>query len=202
MSHELFHVLVQILVEMNCRVHGGDGIWLPLCSALTGGYNQVDVSFMAYLDPEAFDDIPDKPCSPYKVHGQCVDLVSFGSGTVRSTPGYELIRTLPSFVSLETHIVPGTKVVPTIDMATDIGAVVLMHHDQHVVEADLSVIRNLQSQDRMFEYEGDEVWERRRLVHPICSLEGLVRSSPFLSATKPHRRLMSLDPPEMYLSQF
>jgi hypothetical protein len=163
---------------------------------------------MAYLDPEAFDQIPDKPCSPYQVHGQCVDLVSFGTGTVQFTPGYDLIRTLPSFVSLETHIVPGTKVVPTIDMATDIGAVVLMHHDPHVVEADLSVIRNLQSQDRMFEYEDttddDEViWERRRLVRPACSLEGLLRSSPLLSSSKPHRRLMSSDPPDMYLlSQF
>lgn len=29
------------LVEMNCRTHGGDGAWVPLARALTGGYSQV-----------------------------------------------------------------------------------------------------------------------------------------------------------------
>ena len=29
------------LVEINCRCHGGNGAWMPLASALTGGYNQV-----------------------------------------------------------------------------------------------------------------------------------------------------------------
>ena len=30
------------LVEMNCRVQGGDGNWRPLAQALTGGYSQVE----------------------------------------------------------------------------------------------------------------------------------------------------------------
>lgn len=40
------------LVEMNCRAHGGDGNWRPLCRALTGGYSQVEVAADALLDEE------------------------------------------------------------------------------------------------------------------------------------------------------
>ena len=42
------------LVEMNCRTHGGDGNWRPLCQAMTGGYDQVSASVLAYLDEPAF----------------------------------------------------------------------------------------------------------------------------------------------------
>ena len=54
------------LVEMNCRAHGGDGNWRPLCRALTGGYSQVEVTADALLDEEAFAKIPDIPPSPFK----------------------------------------------------------------------------------------------------------------------------------------
>merc|ERR1712194_402338 len=92
------------LVEMNCRSHGGDGNWRPLCQAMTGGYDQVNAAVDAYVDQDAFDRLPDQPPSPLLAAGQCVDLVSYVEGTVKSTPGYDLIRELPSFVCMETHI--------------------------------------------------------------------------------------------------
>lgn len=49
------------LVEMNCRAHGGDGNWRPLCRALTGGYSQVEASVDAFLDKEKFHLLPNKP---------------------------------------------------------------------------------------------------------------------------------------------
>lgn len=54
------------LVEMNCRCHGGDGNWRPLCKAMTGGYDQVSATVLAYLDGPAFEQVPDEPPSPLK----------------------------------------------------------------------------------------------------------------------------------------
>merc|ERR1712146_763385 len=87
------------LVEMNCRAHGGDGIWREMEKAMTGGYSQIEAAVDSYVDPEAFQVLPDLPPSPLLVSGQCVDLVSYNDGIVKSTTGYDLIRTLPSFLN-------------------------------------------------------------------------------------------------------
>jgi len=97
------------LVEMNCRAHGGDGSWVPMAKALTGGYSQVDACIDSFLDIEAFNSLPDLPPAPFKAAGQEVLMVAFSEGTVKSTPGYEVIKQLPSFLSLETGYAPGTK---------------------------------------------------------------------------------------------
>ena len=144
------------LVEMNCRAHGGDGIWIPLCRTLTGGYCQVDAAIDALLDKESFDRLPDMPPSPFLAAGQCVDLVSYCSGTVKSAPGYDVIKLMPSFVHLETRVTPGTKVVPTIDMETDIGTVCLVNTDKEVFQRDVAMIRHMQESNLFFEYEKEE----------------------------------------------
>jgi len=54
------------LVEMNCRTHGGDGSWVPLAKALTGGYSQVDATLDAFLDARAFQTLPDVPPAPFR----------------------------------------------------------------------------------------------------------------------------------------
>ncbi len=141
------------LVEMNCRAHGGDGNWRPLCRALTGGHSQVDSSVDAYLDKQAFLTLPSIPPSPFKAAGQEVILVSYARGIVKSTPGFDKIRTLPSFVYLETGVKPGTKVEYTIDLFTGIGSVILMHHDEAVLKADVEQIRHLEKNNLLFEYE-------------------------------------------------
>jgi biotin carboxylase len=141
------------LVEMNCRAHGGDGNWRPLCLALTGGYSQVEATADAYLDKRAFEIIPDKPRGPFKASGQEVMLVNFSRGTVKSTPGYEEIKNLQSFVYLETGVKPGSEVDYTVDLFTGVGSVILMHRDQDVVEADLKRIRQMERDNALFEYE-------------------------------------------------
>lgn len=47
-----------VLVEVGARCHGGDGLWLKVADEVYG-YNQVDCSIRAYLDPEAFAALPD-----------------------------------------------------------------------------------------------------------------------------------------------
>jgi len=141
------------LVEMNCRAHGGDGAWRPLCRALTGGYSQVEASADAFLDEAQFKRLPDKPPSPFKASGQEVILVSFSRGKVKSSPGYEVIKHLPSFVSLETGIKPGSEVDYTIDLFTGIGSVILMHQDEDVLKRDIDFIRYMEQINGLFEYE-------------------------------------------------
>ena len=140
------------LVEMNCRAHGGDGNWRPLARALTGGYSQVEATVDAYLDKKQFSLIPDKPPSPFKASGQEVILVSYGRGTVKSTPGFEDIKELQSFVYLETGVRPGSQVDYTVDLFTGIGSVILMHHDASVVEEDVKTIRDMEKNNHLFTF--------------------------------------------------
>ena len=141
------------LVEMNCRAHGGDGNWRPLCRALTGGYSQVEASVDAYLDKKAFLILPDKPPAPFKAYGQEVILVSYSRGKVKSTAGFEIIKQLPSFVYLETGVRVGTKVTQTVDLFTGIGSVILMHPNKEILEKDIRKIRQMEKANLLFEYE-------------------------------------------------
>jgi biotin carboxylase len=141
------------LVEMNCRARGGDGNWRSLARALTGGYSQVEMTVDSYLDPAHFDLMPDMPPSPFKASGQEVILVSFSNGTVKETPGYSIIRKLPSFVFLETGVKVGTYVDYTVDLFTGIGSVILMHEDEKVLARDVEFIRTMEEINGLFEYE-------------------------------------------------
>lgn len=145
------------LVEMNCRAHGGDGNWRPLCRALTGGYSQVESAVDSYLDSRQFMITPDKPPAPFKAAGQEVILVSFSRGVVKSTPGFEEIKQLPSFVYLETGVRPGSKVDHTIDLFTGIGSVILMHHDPEVLKQDVERVRQMERDNTLFEYESSRM---------------------------------------------
>ena len=131
-------------MEVNCRAHGGDGNWRSLCRGLTGGYSQIESTVDAYLDEYGFSSMPSNPPSPFKAYGQEVCLVSYSSGTVKSCPGFDVIRQLPSFDCLETWVKPGSKVDYTIDLATCIGSVILMHKDKEVIERDVNFIRYME----------------------------------------------------------
>ena len=144
------------LVEMNCRARGGDGAWLPLARALTGGYSQVEATVDSYVDNRQFTITPDIPPSPFKASGEEVILVSFSRGLVKSTPGFELIQKLESFVYLETGVRPGSQVEHSVDLFTGIGSVVLMHSDPTVVEHDVARIRDIEKHHQMFEFENSK----------------------------------------------
>merc|ERR1712176_1566919 len=145
------------LVEMNCRAHGGDGAWHPLAMELTGGFTQVNCSIDAFMDEQAFGKIPEVPPSPYKAVGQNVMMVSFGEGVVKSAPGYDQIKAMDSFVSLETGIVPGSRVERTIDIFTSAGSVILMHHDAETLEKDIATIRKMEIACELFEFEQEAI---------------------------------------------
>jgi len=141
------------LVEMNCRAHGGDGAWMPLARALTGGYSQVDAAVDSFLDAQQFEQLPDRPPSPFLAAGQEVMLVSFTEGTVKSCPGYERIKALDSFVYLESAIDAGCRIDYTTDLFTNVGSAILMHRDEAQLRTDVETIRNMEKECALFELE-------------------------------------------------
>ena len=189
------------LVEMNCRAHGGDGVWQPLCKALTGGYSQIDATVYSYLNEEEFDCLPDKPPSPFLAAGQCVDLVSYTSGIVKSTPGYNVMKLLPSFVCLNTVIKAGSKVSPTVDMATEAGNLVVMHPNEEILLRDIALIRHLETHNALFEFEPQEEKNETPKPHArprSCSLGVSGQSTPIVSATRHHRIVSMADNSDIY----
>merc|ERR1711874_839029 len=107
-------------------------------------YAQPEVAIDSHLDADAFDQIPDVTPSPFKASGQAVMLVSFHSGTIKSMPGYEKIRAMSSFVSLQTGYTNGSRVELTIDLFTAVGVVMLANDDSTQLALDLESIRNME----------------------------------------------------------
>lgn len=190
------------LVEMNCRAHGGDGNWRPLCRALTGGYSQVEASVDAILDPEKFHSLPDQPCSPFKAHGQEVILVSFSRGKVKAMPGYEVMKHLPSFLCLETGVKVGSEIDYTVDLFTGIGSLIIMHQDEEVIKKDIEFVRYMEKFNGIFTYE-TKLENLKRPRGDTVMLEQYDKEpeqpkSPGPSGQKPprpHRRVFSSDGP-------
>jgi len=142
------------LVEMNCRAHGWDGAWVPLCKALTGNYSQVDAAADALLEGDAFNLLPDV-YPAFKAGGQMVELVSNFKGVIRGLPGYDKIRALPSFSFMEvgSHIAVGAQLQKTIDLFTSAGAVILCHQDPEVVARDEAIIRQMELDGSLFDLQ-------------------------------------------------
>jgi len=140
------------LVEMNCRSHGWDGAWVPLAKALTGGYAQPGVAVDSHVDGEAFAKIPALYRCPFKAAGQSVMLVSFFSGIIKATPGYEKIRRMKSFVALQTGYKIGSEVTLTVDLFSAVGVLILVHAEKKVLEEDLATVREMEKTG-LFEFE-------------------------------------------------
>ena len=178
---------------MNCRAHGGDGNWAPLGRALTGGkYCQIKGTAACYLDETEFAALPDKPPSPLKAHGLEVNLVSYSKGKVKSMPGFEVIKKLPSFVWLSPAASIGSDVKYTVDLITSPGCCVLMNNDKAVLEKDLAFIRYLEEINGLFVYET----KGESLARPTAATFG-VGSLPTGKEAGKHQRIMSIDRPNM-----
>jgi len=144
------------LVEMNCRANGGDGAWQPLARGLTPGhYSQVEATADAYLNPDKFMLLPDRPG---KLVGQGIEvnLVNYGTGVVKRTPGFDVLKKLPSCIHFESGIQIGSTVEPTIDLITSVGSVIVYHENPTIVQEDLQFIRYIENMNGLFVFEHDE----------------------------------------------
>lgn len=147
-----------------------------------------------------FAKLPDKPPSPLLASGQCVDLVSYTEGTVKETPGYDLIRNLPSFVCLETHIKQGSKVKKTVDISTDCGSLVVVNSDEEALARDIEIIRLIEKANAMFVFYPEEevewVERREQMMLKAKSLDWRMNASKPNAAVakankRAHRRVFS-----------
>jgi len=140
------------LVEMNCRLSGAGGSWVPLAKALTGGYSAVDATIDLFTSQAKFEAIPDIFPSPFRASGQVAYLVAMEEGEVKTTLGFDTIRSLASFHSLMSCVKPGSFVERTVDLFTMCGTVVLLNSDSAELERDLSTIRELETSCSLFEF--------------------------------------------------
>jgi len=140
------------LVECNCRTNGGDGLWVPVAEALYG-FSQVGAMLDAFLDAPAFDALPSIP-APLKQAGVVGHIVSYQQGILKSAPGIEDFRALPSYRSTALCFEVGDMLPKTVDFMTDAGVFLLVHSDPKVLENDYARAHELVSRTDFFKVEG------------------------------------------------
>ena len=177
-----------VLIELNVRAHGGDGSWSHLAKALTGGqYSQIESSVDVYLnDGGAFDSLPTVPHSPYKAYGYQIHLISYSEGVVQSTPGFEVMKGLPSFVSLSSSVSVGSTVHYTTSLDTSPGVCLLMNKDEMTLKKDVEFVRYLEEINRLFTYKS----RVESLARPTAKTFGIAHTAPG-STSGGHRRIKS-----------
>eukprot|EP00752_Nemacystus_decipiens_P001229 g1228.t1 len=126
------------LVEVNTRWHLTD--FAPLTDACVG-YNAVEETLSAYLDPKRFDGLPRvPPAGKGSRYGRVVHLVSYVEGQLEEVRHEEEIRNLESFAGIDVYADPKNggsgHVKKTIDIRSDAGWVRLVHDSEEVVERD------------------------------------------------------------------
>jgi len=136
-----------VLIEVNCRLHGGEGTWLPVAAAgHVAGATQVTALIDASLRPSAFAQLPALPASLAK-HGAWVTVRSTVEGEISriNTERLEVMRALRSFNNdyLPEKLRPGQPIVRTTDACTVHGCVNLIHADPAVLAEDYEACQRL-----------------------------------------------------------
>jgi len=132
-----------VLVEANCRLHGADGQWDPVCRRCLG-YSQITALADAYLDPASFARLPSLPIN-MKGSGACIDVRSTVEGTFTrfNEEGLRRIRELPSYISEVLDIKPGDKIRLTVDALTIAGGIQIANTDGAQMEKDYNLIQEV-----------------------------------------------------------
>ena len=125
-----------VLIEANCRLHGGEGTWAPMAEACLG-YSAISALLDAHLDPIAFAALPVTP-SAFQAHAMEAKLRSGVSGLLKSidTSAMKAIRALPSYQSEMLGVAVGKRIELTIDAVTACGNVNLVNEDLAQLQAD------------------------------------------------------------------
>ena len=134
-----------VLVEMNCRLHGGNGAWVHPAE-ICMGYSQLNVYMDAYLN-EGKADFATVPARPLMAHKRChqVKMRSHIGGTLQ---GYipeqmDRIKTLPSYYEHFFNVHPGDTLLETIDMPSVPGEVTLIHEDRVQLDKDYQQLNEI-----------------------------------------------------------
>ena len=132
-----------VLIEANCRLHGGEGTWAPMADACLG-YSAVSAMLDAYLDPMAFAAIPSRPVN-FRAHAKEAKIRSGVSGVLKSIDqeAMKAIRGLKSYQSEIVSASPGKRIEKTIDLLTSCGNVNLVNESLEQLEADYATFHEI-----------------------------------------------------------
>jgi biotin carboxylase len=125
-----------VLIEANCRLHGGEGTWAPMAVGCLG-YSAVSAMLDAYLDPLAFAALPVAPAR-FKAHAMEAKIRSRVSGVLRQIDPAAIrsIRALKSYQSEMVGCAVGKRIQRTVDLLTSCGNVNLVNSSLAQLEAD------------------------------------------------------------------
>jgi biotin carboxylase len=128
------------LVECAARLSGGQ---MPELVSRCIGTNQVDMLAYSIASPEEFSRGSQ---SHYRLrrHLRCVNLISLGHGTMPAGRSWDPIRSLGSFADLVLNLPEGSRISPTVDLATCPGFLSLSSADAAQVDGDYARLRQIE----------------------------------------------------------
>ena len=143
-----------VLVEVNCRLHGGNGAWVHPAKQCMG-YDQLSMLMDVYLnDAKIFHSIPARPTT---AHSYChqVKMRSHVQGTLKRVipEQWERILALPSYVEHVFGVRPGDQILKSVDMPSIPGEITLVHPDKHVLAADYQLLNTILAEGIFEVYE-------------------------------------------------
>lgn len=134
-----------VLVELNCRLHGGNAAWVRPAN-LCMGYDQLSVFMDAYLNEgkSLFHIIPSRP-ERCRAYCQQVKMRSFVEGNLDYVipEQWARIQALPSYLEHTFGVLPGEKISKTIDMPSVPGEITLVHDDKAVLAKDYEELNSI-----------------------------------------------------------
>jgi hypothetical protein len=142
------------LMEINARwagINWGDGLTVEENCV---GMDQIEATFKSYLDQDAFDAMP--AVRPLSQHGAVVFGVNLRAGILKSIPGFEAVKKMPSYLSSDIDSAAGIAGMLGKELAltspTAIPlAIGLAHADSSVVDADYDRIIDMENANVFFD---------------------------------------------------
>ena len=133
-----------VLIEINAGRWNGEEF--QYLAELCYGYDVLEATLDAYLDEEAWQQIPHAP-GELRVHGTNCKLVAREGGPLKESPAIAHAEALACMESLM-HFEPlyseeGEEVTPTIDLNSCAGYAHLVHADPEVIKRDYEAMHGL-----------------------------------------------------------
>eukprot|EP00543_Licmophora_paradoxa_P003776 CAMPEP_0202441236 /NCGR_PEP_ID=MMETSP1360-20130828/677_1 /ASSEMBLY_ACC=CAM_ASM_000848 /TAXON_ID=515479 /ORGANISM="Licmophora paradoxa, Strain CCMP2313" /LENGTH=504 /DNA_ID=CAMNT_0049056093 /DNA_START=103 /DNA_END=1617 /DNA_ORIENTATION=- len=134
-----------VLVEMNCRLHGGNAQWV-VPAEICMGYSQLSVFMDAYMNhgEGQFRSVPAEPTTKFAGCYQ-VKMRSHVEGPLEDVIPSQLVR-IQSLKSYHSHwftVKPGDMILKTRDMPSVPGEVTLIHEDNDQLESDYKTLNDI-----------------------------------------------------------
>ena len=134
-----------VLVEINCRLHGGNAAWVRPAN-LCMGYDQLSVFMDAYLNEgkALYNLIPSRP-EKARAHCQQVKMRSFVEGILDCVipEQWARITELPSYLEHTFGVLPGDKILKTVDMPSVPGEITLVHENKETLAKDYEMLNEI-----------------------------------------------------------